>query len=85
LRLIRRSYTRSVVPSKTEEAINKLKHLLEEKSIILSEVLSIPTYDSRTWNSEEDEGFETVYSFENSKTTGETSIGCVVPELSMED
>jgi hypothetical protein len=79
-------YTRSVVPSETEEeAVNSLKGLLEEKSIILSEVLSVSVYESKIWNSEEDEDFETVDSFEKSKKSGEISIGCVVSELSMED
>lgn len=75
-----------MVPSETEEeAVNSLKGLLEEKSIILSEVLSISVYESKTRNSEEDEDFETVSSFERSKSSGEISIGCVVSELSMED
>ncbi|GAA6168119.1 hypothetical protein [Sessilibacter corallicola] len=79
-------YTRSVAPSETKEsAVMNLTSLLEEKSIVIAEVLSISDYESKIWNSEQDEDFETIESFEKSRATGQISIGCVVSELSMED
>lgn len=77
-------YTRSVAPSETKEAaVVNLTNLLEEKSIVIAEVLSISDYESKIWNSEQDEDFETVESFEKSRATGQISIGCVVSELSV--
>ncbi len=79
-------YGRSIVPDTSKnEAISRLTAQLESEYIIVDEVLNAVPYQSKLWDSEEDEDFETNESFESAKETGEIELGCFASELSMED
>lgn len=77
---------RSIVPEGSmESAVARLSSALEEDHIILEEVSNIVDYESRQWNSEEDEDFETNESYEEAKNTGSIAFGCFTSEYSLGD
>lgn len=79
-------FGRSVVPEDSkEEAVAKLTAALEEDFMIVEEVSSAVDYESKSWDSEMDEDFETNESLEKAKLTGNIMLGCFVSELSLED
>lgn len=79
-------FGRSIVPEDSKEsAIAKLTSALEEDHIILEEVSSIADYESKQWNSEADDNFETNESYEEAKKTGDIAFGCFASEYSLED
>ncbi|KEQ17064.1 hypothetical protein [Endozoicomonas numazuensis] len=79
-------YGRSIVPDDSkDQAVFRLTSALEEDFILVEDVSSVVLYENNAWNSDKDEDYETVESFERAKTTGNIEFGCFISELSMED
>ncbi len=78
-------FGRSIVPADSKElAISTLSAELESDFMLVEEISDALDYESRSWNSEADEEFETEDSYQKAKLTGNIALGCFVSELSME-
>ncbi|WP_444919328.1 hypothetical protein ACJJID_00040 (plasmid) [Microbulbifer sp. CnH-101-G] len=78
-------YGRSIVPAGSiEEAIDLLRSALKDKYVEVESVLSIVDYSHQTWDSEDDELFETIESYEKSKTHHEVVTGVFASGMYLE-
>lgn len=78
-------YGRSIVPAKSaEEALELLKVALKEKRIEIDATLAIVNYDHQTWESDDDELYDTEESYEQAKENNEVVTGVFASGMYLE-
>lgn len=67
---------RSVVPAESvNEALDKLTSELKSDCVDITRVVSIVDYSDKSWDSEDDEFYETIDSYEKALRTNEIALG----------
>lgn len=78
-------YGRSIVPAKSaEEAIDLLKMALRDKHVEVDAILAVVDYSHQHWESDDDELYETVESYEKSKANNEVVTGVFASGMYLE-
>lgn len=78
-------YGRSIVPAKSaEEAIDLLKMALRDKHVEVDVILAVIDYSHQSWESDDDELYETVESYEKSKANNEVVTGVFASGMYLE-
>ncbi|MCW8128151.1 hypothetical protein [Microbulbifer halophilus] len=78
-------YGRSIVPARSaEEAIDLLKMALRDKHVEVNAVLAVVEYAHQSWNSDNDELYETVENYEKSKASNEVVTGVFASGMYLE-
>lgn len=78
-------YGRSIVPADSiEEALILLRSALKGKHVEIDKILSIVDYNHRIWDSENDELYETIESYEKSKVNKDTVTGVFASGMYLE-
>ncbi|MGI9280753.1 MAG: hypothetical protein ACR2PX_14185 [Endozoicomonas sp.] len=78
-------YGRSIVPAKSiEEAVSLLRTELKDKYVEIEAVLAIVDYGYKVWDSEVDELYETIESYEKSKAKNEVITGVFASGMYLE-
>jgi hypothetical protein len=78
-------YGRSIVPAKSaEEAIDLLKMALRDKHVEVDAILAVVNYNHQQWESDDDELYETVESYEKSKANNEVVTGVFASGMYLE-
>lgn len=78
-------YGRSIVPARSaEEAIVLLKMALRDKYVEVNDVIAVVDYSHKSWESVNDELYETVESYEKSKANNEVVTGVFASGMYLE-
>lgn len=78
-------YGRSIVPAESvEEAVSLLRAALKEKYVEVEEVLAVVNYDDKSWDSDDDELYETIESYEKSQENIEVITGVFASGMYLE-
>ncbi|WP_062266580.1 hypothetical protein [Endozoicomonas arenosclerae] len=78
-------FGRSIVPAESvEEAVSLLRTALNDKYVEIDSILAVVSYDHKTWDSEDDELYETVESYEKSKEANEVVTGVFASGMYLE-
>ncbi|WP_444942891.1 hypothetical protein ACJJIK_12245 [Microbulbifer sp. ZKSA006] len=78
-------YGRSIVPAKSaEDAIDLLKMALRDKHVEVDTILAVVDYSHQSWESDDDELYETVESYEKSKANNDVVTGVFVSGMYLE-
>ncbi|WP_444905438.1 hypothetical protein ACJJIQ_09640 [Microbulbifer sp. ANSA003] len=78
-------YGRSIVPAKSaEEAIEILKMALRDKHVEVDAILAVVDYSHKSWDSDDDDLYETLESYEKSKATNEVVTGVFASGMYLE-
>ncbi len=77
---------RSVVPAENvNEALDKLTRELKSDCVSIIRVVSIVDYADKSWDSDDDEFYETIDSYEKALKTNEISLGIFASSSYLED
>jgi tRNA A37 threonylcarbamoyladenosine dehydratase len=78
-------YGRSIAPETSEDkAVDLLKATLKKKHVEVETIISVVDYSSRVWDTEDDELYETVESYEKSKLNNEVITGVFASSMYLE-
>ena len=78
-------YGRSIVPAESvEEAISLLRTALKEKFVEINAILAVVSYEHKAWESDGDELYETLESYEKSKVNNEVVTGVFASGMYLE-
>lgn len=78
-------YGRSVVPARSaEDAISILKMALRDKHVEIEAVLAVVDYTHQNWDSDDDDLYDTVESYEKSKAKNQVVTGVFASGMYLE-